>query len=107
MVPASKPPPPIRPPFDSEFGREASAVRSTRAEVPPSAAGRIGARTARIDQLVHLATTLLGRLAPLDPRARLLASAVMRRDEVLLEAVLSKLDAELVPLAGAGRGKGG
>src|ERR1700742_3533563 len=40
-------------------------------------------RTARIEHKVVVAQLLLERLSPLDARARLLASAVLRRDEVL------------------------
>jgi hypothetical protein len=48
-------------------------------------------RTARIEHKVVIAQLLLERLSPLDGRARLLSSAVLRRDEVLLDAVLAQM----------------
>jgi hypothetical protein len=41
---------------------------------------------------------LLAKLNPLDSRARLLASAILRRDEVLLDGVLDQLGAALADL---------
>jgi hypothetical protein len=48
-------------------------------------------RTARIEHKVVIAQLLLERLSPLDPRTRLLGSAVLRRDEVLLDAILGQM----------------
>jgi hypothetical protein len=48
-------------------------------------------RTARIEHKVVVAQLVLERLSPLDARSRLLASAVLRRDEVLLDAILAQL----------------
>jgi hypothetical protein len=56
-------------------------------------------RTARIDSKLSIASLLLERLPPLDPRARLLGSAILRRDEVLIDAVLAEMTDEVVALA--------
>lgn len=103
-------------PFDSQFEREQSQVRDRgRPTVPsPAPAGAVapaprrgsGAkagetvaeRTRRIEQKVSVASLLLRRLSPVDPRARLLSSAVLRRDEVLLDAVLSQMTEEVFAL---------
>lgn len=105
-------------PFDWHFVREESHVRNrdeptspgaTPASPQPSpAAARKGfpvksletfaERTARIDQKLSVAQLLLRRLSPVDPRARLLSSAVFRRDEVLLDAVLAKMTDEVFAL---------
>ncbi len=104
-------------PFDWHFVREESHVRNrdeptspgaAPASAQPSAAARKGfpvkgletfaERTARIDQKLSVAQLLLRRLSPVDPRARLLSSAVFRRDEVLLDAVLAKMTDEIFAL---------
>ena len=56
---------------------------------PPSSGESIAQRTLRIDQKMEIATTLLRGMSPVDARARLLSSAILRRDEVLLDAILS------------------
>jgi hypothetical protein len=38
------------------------------------------------------ARVIIAHMAPADPRARLLQVAVLRRDEILLEALLRRLD---------------
>lgn len=90
-------------PSDGVFDeKEESAVRSrpptTRSKSgaypattlpPPSSDESIAQRTLRIDQKMEIATTLLRGMSPLDARARLLSSAILRRDEVLLDAILS------------------
>jgi len=48
-------------------------------------------RSERIDQKVRLAKVLLADLPPLDPRTRLLTTAIVRRDEVLIDGVISTL----------------
>jgi hypothetical protein len=96
-----KPAPPPRAAFDSQFAREESHVRSRgRADEGP-ADGResVAERTSRIDHKMTRATLLLERLAPLDARARLLGSAILRRDEVLIDAVLAQMTDELLELA--------
>ncbi|SRR5260221_13524702 len=55
-------------------------------------------RTARIDQKLTVATMVLKGLSPTDARARLLHSAILRRDEVLLDAVLAQMTEEVVAL---------
>jgi hypothetical protein len=56
---------------------------------PPSSEESIAQRTERIDHKMEIATALLKGMSPLDARARLLSSAILRRDEVLLDAILS------------------
>ena len=58
----------------------------------------MAARSARIDHKLSVATLVLRKLSPIDPRARLLGSAMLRRDETLLDAVLAQLQTELVGL---------
>jgi hypothetical protein len=89
-------------PFDGVFEQEESSVRSrpgaprsksgafaAATPPPPSSDESIAQRTERIDQKMEIATTLLRGMSPLDARARLLSSAILRRDEVLLDAILS------------------
>jgi hypothetical protein len=99
-------------PFDGAFVKEESAVRS-RPEAPSSRSGTYAAtpaasdpseetiaeRTVRIDNKMAIATTLLRGLSPLDARARLLSSAILRRDEVLLDAILSGMTDQVLELA--------
>ncbi|HVU00857.1 MAG TPA: hypothetical protein VHE30_03865 [Polyangiaceae bacterium] len=56
----------------------------------------MGERSARIEQKVARATLVLSRLSPTDGRARLLGSAVLRKDETLLDAVLGQMTDELI-----------
>jgi len=56
---------------------------------PPSSQSSMTERNERIEQKMAIATSLLGGMSPLDARARLLSSAILRRDEVLLDAILS------------------
>lgn len=56
-------------------------------------------RTARIEHKVVVAQLLLERLSPLDARARLLASAALRRDEVLLDAILGQMTDAIAALS--------
>ena len=99
-------------PLDGVFEEdEASAVRARPAQpktksgpyavaVPPSSGDEtIAQRTARIDQKMAIATTLLREMSPLDARARLLSSAILRRDEVLLDAILSGMAEQALELA--------
>lgn len=107
-------------PFDSQFPREESHVRGRGAPTVPSPAPAgparssshaapiarpsetIAERTRRIEQKVSVANLLLRRLAPTDPRARLLSSAMLRRDEVLLDAVLGQMTDEVFALVRSG-----
>jgi hypothetical protein len=65
----------------------------------PGVSESISERTARIDTKLSIAKLLLERLPPLDARARLLGSAILRRDEVLIDAVLAEMTDEVVALA--------
>ena len=56
-------------------------------------------RTARIEHKVVIAQLLIERLSPVDPRARLLGSAVLRRDEVLLDAILGQMKDAIAALS--------
>jgi len=84
---------PSRAPFDSEFEKEESGVQRSH---PPSES--IAERTRRIDHKVSVANLVLSRLSPTAPKARLLASAMLRRDEVLLDGVLGGMTEEVVAL---------
>jgi hypothetical protein len=65
---------------------EQTEVRVTsRRAAPPSS----------LELMLARAQVVLGRMAPADPRARLLQVAVLRRDEILLEALLRRLDAAM------------
>mgnify|MGYP001605945951 CR=1 FL=1 len=100
-------------PFDSQFPKEESHVRCHDTGKRPSESGThavslpsdgaepqvesVGERTSRIDGKIRDASAALARLSPTDGRARLLASAVLRRDEVLLDAVLAQLARDSAP----------
>lgn len=104
--------------FDSQFEREESQVRDRGRPTVPSPAPAdaiddptqkrasatakpsetVAERTRRIEQKVSVASLLLRRLSPVDPRARLLSSAVLRKDEVLLDAVLAQMTEEVFAL---------
>jgi hypothetical protein len=45
-----------------------------------------------MDLMLAHAQMVITRMAPADPRARLLQVAMLRRDEILLEALLKRLD---------------
>lgn len=109
MSDGAKPPRPIDGAY--EFEKEESAVRS-RPEQPKSKSGAyaiasrpppsdrsIAERTERIDQKMAIAATLLREMSPLDARARLLSSAILRRDEVLLDAILHGMAEQASDLA--------
>jgi hypothetical protein len=113
MAEPLKPRSPSRSPFDSQFPKEESHVRerrdareTTETGAPRSttssasvraAAESVGERTARLERKMALAVAELRKLSPTDPRARLLSSAVLRRDEVLLDAVLAQSASEPPP----------
>jgi hypothetical protein len=78
---------------------EYAAVRPGGSTRPEPSRESITERTARIDSKLGIATLLLERLPPLDGRARLLSSAILRRDEVLIDAVLAEMTDEVVALA--------
>jgi hypothetical protein len=107
MTDGAKPKTSGRAPFDSAFERETSDVHSSGGDtgsqrlsgtyeaagdaVRPSVRESMAERAARIEHKMNLAAMLLARLAPTDGRARLLSSAIHRRDEVLLDAVLESM----------------
>jgi hypothetical protein len=62
-------------------------VRSERSEPPPSEV----ARCLRVEQKVRVAQLVLDALPGGAARARLLRTAIVRRDEVLIDAVLGQL----------------
>jgi hypothetical protein len=99
-----KPAPLPRVAFDSQFAKEESHVRPTgqRGSLPPPPPPRetMGERTSRIEQKLTRATLVLERLPPMDGRARLLGSAILRKDEVLLDAVLAEMTDELIAAMG-------
>jgi hypothetical protein len=62
---------------------EQTEVRVTsRRTQPPS----------RLEVMLARAQAVIAHMAPADPRARLLQVAMLRRDEILLEALLRRLD---------------
>jgi len=98
--------------FDSGFVKEESGVQSRgpqeaqAGEVRRPSGARalpgfetVTERTQRIDSKVAVARLLLSGLSPTDARARLLTSAMLRRDEVLLDAILAGMTEEIVALS--------
>ncbi len=75
-----------RPGQDTPGTRGENSAKTTSAR-PPS-----GSLDSRIEQKVRLASTLIRDLPATDARVRLLHIAVMRRDESLLDGVLSELN---------------
>jgi hypothetical protein len=80
-------------------GRSSTATDGRRSDTDAQEYESITARTARIEHKMIVAQLLLERLSPLDPRARLLGSAVLRRDEVLLDGILSQMTDAIAALA--------
>ena len=81
--------------FNAQFEAEQSSVRSRTDDVTqvsrgerPAPVERVGERNARIAEKIRRAERLLPRLGANDPRLRILCSAILRKDEVLLDAVL-------------------
>jgi hypothetical protein len=65
---------------------EQTGVRvASRRPTPPS----------NVELMLARAQVVIAEMAPADPRARLLQIAMLRRDEILLEALLRRLDARL------------
>ena len=60
---------------------------------PASGSSPAPSLSQRLEHKVRLATALLEKLPANDPRARMLHVAVLRRDEALLDGVLSELNA--------------
>jgi len=61
------------------------------ADEQPGALNDPTGRNGRIEQKVRVASLVLDDLAPNDPHVRLLRIAIIRRDEVLLDGVLTEL----------------
>lgn len=78
----------VRPRPDSAAPADERKPESSGAKRPSGPAPNL---TERLEQKVALATSLLAKLPANDPRARLLHVAVLRRDEALLDGVLSEL----------------
>jgi hypothetical protein len=112
--------PPARAPFDSQFAKEESRVRARSSELTPVPESRpygrgdtgapssrntetVAERSERIAHKIGIANLMLERLRATDSRARLLASAVLRRDEVLLDAVLSQMTEEVLGIVSDAR----
>jgi hypothetical protein len=95
----------VRPRADSQVkvtgSGEYAAVRPGSER--PAEKETVSERTNRIDAKLSVATLLLERLSPLDSRARLLGSAILRRDEVLLDAILAEMTDDVVALAASRR----
>lgn len=116
--PAKTPAPLASDSFDDAFEEEESGVHARAARAAraardaetspgPAPSGRgsspgfatVTERTHRIESKMAIAESLISRLSPLDSRGRLLASAMLRRDEVLLDAVLSQMGEEFLAVA--------
>lgn len=74
---------------DTRATAELDAALAEHTEVRPRATSEDAARS---PDVCERARDVLARLAPDDPRARLLSVGLLRRDEVLLEAVLRRLE---------------
>ncbi len=82
-----------RAPARSEDGEpECTEVRARQAESIPPPPVEEG-----LEPKLTRARALLHGLHPRDPRARLLQMAILRRDEVLLEALLRRFDSPSPP----------
>lgn len=109
-------PPPDAPIADAEIEDERSSIRPRHQPVQaeqrlmaqasgggsaggrrpsshPGHAGAADARVGRIDQKIRIAQILLSDMPADDPRARLLRVAIVRRDEVLIDAILEEMEA--------------
>jgi hypothetical protein len=74
----------------SEHEREGNGGEVEQTEVRVTA--RRAAPPSRLEQMLARAQMVIAGMAPADPRARLLQVAMLRRDEILLEALLRRLD---------------
>ncbi len=79
----------IRPRFGRP--RQSSWPPVDDADDLPGALSDPTGRSGRIEQKVRVASLVLDDLPPTDPSVRLLRIAIVRRDEVLLDGVLSEL----------------
>jgi len=64
-----------------------------RPRMPSQPPGEAEQRVSRIEQKLRIAKILLDDLPANDPRARLLRTAIVRRDKVLLDGILEELQA--------------
>ena len=76
-------------PNPSRDGREVAEAEQTEVRVTQ----RRSLAPTRLDVMLAHAHRVISQMAPADPRARLLQVAMLRRDEILLEALLKRLDA--------------
>lgn len=68
--------------------REGAEVEQTEVRVTQ----RRASGPSNVELMLVRARMVLARMAPADPRARLLQVALLRRDEILLEALLRRID---------------
>jgi hypothetical protein len=81
---------PIAPSTSSSDARESNGeVEQTEVRVT----SRRAAPPSSLELMLARAHVVIAAMAPADPRARLLQVAMLRRDEILLEALLRRLDA--------------
>lgn len=73
---------------ETKSGADASGDEQTGVRV---AASKVSV-TPGLELKLGRARAIIAHMAPADPRARLLQVAVLRRDEILLEALLRRLD---------------
>jgi hypothetical protein len=73
----------------SSEGRDSAETEQTEVRVTQ----RRASAPTRLELMLAHAQMVITRMAPADPRARLLHVAMLRRDEILLEALLKRLDA--------------
>jgi hypothetical protein len=73
----------------SAAGEGNNEVEQTEVRVTPPRARP----PSSLELMLARAHVVIAHMAPADPRARLLQVAVLRRDEILLEALLRRLDA--------------
>ena len=77
----------------SSEGPEGTAAGQTEVEQTEVRATRRKPAPCRLELMLARAQVVIAHMAPADPRARLLQVAMLRRDEILLEALLRRLDA--------------
>jgi hypothetical protein len=73
---------------ETKSGADASGDEQTGVRVT----ARKASLTTSLEVKLGRARVIIAHMAPADPRARLLQVAVLRRDEILLEALLRRLD---------------
>ena len=81
------------PSTDSGPAEDGSHVRATRSLRPNRESDPNLSLDQRLESKLATAQALLMKLEPQDARARLLHIAMLRRDEALLDGILSELDA--------------